>query len=270
MLKTFAKWIVTVAFIYTIISFLIVSVPKVALAAQIHDVEIQKGSTIFGDKSYSPNPIGIMKGDTIRFVNKDTVVHTATSGDGSTPSGVFDSGYLGPNKAAEVTINEIGDIPFYCQAHPTMVGLVRVSDESTTGNQNRVVTTFDGATYVVTSSSTSSAKVTQVTINPGESLVVAFDGVGVLELTLPESMIGGINSVTTNDGTALPFTQTNVTDSSTTIKLTISDGPVVIRGARVVPELSSIAALMIAISMIGFIVAVARFSRGDIGSSKCA
>ena len=212
--------------------------------AQSHEVDILKGSTTFGDKSYSPNPIQVTSGDTIVFFNSDTVLHTATSGSASVASGVFDTGYLGPNRSAEVIINGTGDIPYFCQAHPTMVGVVKVSDAPVNDKTEATVeTVYLDQTYAVTSVSTGSIKATTVTINPGLSVVVQLDGSGEVELNLPSTMIEGINSVTLADGTLIIFSKVEETDSYTRISFEVppNENPsVAIMGARVVPEFPAI------------------------------
>ncbi|HZD34572.1 MAG TPA: hypothetical protein VE130_05160 [Nitrososphaeraceae archaeon] len=49
------------------------------------EVSIVPGAANLGDKAYSPNPINIKVGDTIRWTNddtSDTPFHTVTSGTG--------------------------------------------------------------------------------------------------------------------------------------------------------------------------------------------
>lgn len=216
--------------------------------AESREVEILKGSTTLGDKSYSPSPIQVSKGDTIVFFNSDTVLHTATSGSAGVGSGVFDTGYLGPNRSAEVVINGTGDIPYFCQAHPTMVGVVQVSDTPVNGKTEAIVqAVYQDQTYSVTSVSTGSIKATTVTINPGLSVVVQLDGSGEVELNLPSEMIEGINSVTLADGTVITFTKVEETDSYTRISFEVpqnENASVTIMGARVVPEFPAILLFM--------------------------
>ncbi len=262
MIESVAKLGLITALFWTFIS--VITAPSEALAAQTHEVEILRGSTTLADKAYSPNPIEIGKGDTIRFVNMDSVLHTATSGDSATgtamPSGIFDSGFLGPNRAAEVTINEVGEIPYYCQAHPTMIGLVKVSEGIPGDDLYRVITSHDGQEYEVSGSNNYPARAKEVAIDPGVSVTVVFEGSGDAELTFPTTLIQGINSVATNDGTAVPFTKTNESDSSTTIRLTVPGGDrsIVISGTRVVPEFSAIAAFLVAGSLSAMIIVTTR------------
>ena len=217
------------------------SVPASAFA-ESHEVDIVKGSTTLGDKSYSPNPIQVANGDTIVFYNRDTVVHSATSGDSATgvASGEFDTGLLGPNRSAQVVVNGEVDIPYFCMAHPTMVGLVQVSaGPARSPTEATAQTVYQNQTFTVTSVSAESVKATNLTINPGVSVGVQLSGAGEVELNLPTEMIEGISSVTTADGTDIVFTTQEETSAYTRIKLEAPSGEnssITIMGSRVVPE----------------------------------
>jgi plastocyanin len=218
-------------------------VPATAFAETL-EVEILKGSTTLADKSFSPNPVQISNGDTIVFYNRDTVLHTATSGDGTTGSGTFDTGFLGPNRSAEVVVNGEGAIPYFCMAHPTMVGLVQVSGGPTEAETEATVeTAYQDQTFSVKSTSSESVRATNLTLNPGLSIVVQLEGSGGVELELPSGMIEGISSVTAADGTIINFTKEEESDSHTRIKLQTPEGEntsVTIVGSRVVPEFPAV------------------------------
>ena len=100
-------------------------------------VSIVPGASTLADKAFSPNPVNIKVGDTITWVNDDTLFHTVTSGSPSSSGGetgkVFDSGLSGPTalttkgKTFSHKFTEKGEFPYFCQLHPTMVGKVVVS-----------------------------------------------------------------------------------------------------------------------------------------------
>ena len=75
-----------------------------------------------GSNSYSPNPIEVNVGQTITWVNDDSVIHTATSADG-----IFDSNILQREEAFSYTFDTVGEYPYYCDLHPDMVATVRVT-----------------------------------------------------------------------------------------------------------------------------------------------
>jgi plastocyanin len=99
-------------------------------------VSIVPGASTLGDKAYSPNPVNVKVGDTVTWLNDDTQFHTVTSGSPSatgTVGKVFDSKLSGPaalttkGKTFSHKFTEKGEIPYYCQLHPTMLGKVVVS-----------------------------------------------------------------------------------------------------------------------------------------------
>ncbi|MFZ0327547.1 MAG: plastocyanin/azurin family copper-binding protein [Nitrososphaeraceae archaeon] len=105
-------------------------------AAEEKEASIVSGASTLADKAYSPNPINIKTGDTVKWKNDDTMFHTVTSGSGPNDSAKgkeFDSALSGPNalttkgKEFSHTFAKAGDFPYYCQLHPTMIGKVVVS-----------------------------------------------------------------------------------------------------------------------------------------------
>ena len=86
-------------------------------------------SGLYGDKSYSPNPITIERGQTITWYNGDTISHSVTSGlDNDANSGrIFDSEAIIPNQYFSLTFDDSGTYPYYCFYHPSMVGEVIVN-----------------------------------------------------------------------------------------------------------------------------------------------
>jgi len=81
-----------------------------------------------GDRSYSPNPIRIEKGQTITWINGDVISHTVTSGlDNDENAGkLFDSKAIIPGATYSLTSDERGTYEYYCFYHPSMVGEVIV------------------------------------------------------------------------------------------------------------------------------------------------
>ncbi len=100
------------------------------------NVSIVPGAFNEGNKAFSPNPINIKVGSTVRWTNDDTVFHTVTSGTGPADQHmgkVFDSGLSGPSalttkgKTFSYTFTTAGAYPYFCELHPTMMGKVLVS-----------------------------------------------------------------------------------------------------------------------------------------------
>ena len=83
-----------------------------AATAAEHTVEI-KGM------KFAPAELSVDAGDTVVFVNRDSAPHTATA-----TGGAFDTGRLGRNESARVTINTGGTFDYFCAVHPSMKGRI--------------------------------------------------------------------------------------------------------------------------------------------------
>ncbi|MGM0884622.1 MAG: cupredoxin domain-containing protein [Bacillota bacterium] len=88
--------------------------PSSESAGEVHVVEIVN----FG---FSPSELTIKAGDSVKFINKDAVGHSATANDDS-----FDTGMLEQDKAKEVTFSKDGEFSYYCLPHPGMKGTIVV------------------------------------------------------------------------------------------------------------------------------------------------
>lgn len=247
----------------------IISLPQAVFAAEIK-VNIQPNAASLGAKAFDPNPVEAHVGDTITWTNTDSTPHTATSGDASTatPDGTFggtpDAGgtILVKGKSESWTADKEGEFPYFCTLHPQMTGKVVVT-AATGGNggnggtgtpmDSKATATLDGKNYDVSAKSTS-AKVTEATIQSGQSVTVKFDKAGEVELTLPKDMITGVNSVMAGTQELLNGDATVNADGSSTVKFTVPEGSttVVIKGATVVPEFPMVA-LILAITMVAII-----------------
>jgi plastocyanin len=82
---------------------------------------IFQGTVDVEDYLYNPQQVQIPVGTTLSFANNGTIVHTATSQDGS-----WDTGDIGPNQTGSVTFNTGGSFIFNCTPHPWMIGKVVV------------------------------------------------------------------------------------------------------------------------------------------------
>ena len=72
---------------------------------------------IMQNTSYNPKTLTIAKGDTVTWVNKDSFDHTVTSGTPGNPSGLFDSGNIGPNGTFSYVFTSTGTFLYYCKIH---------------------------------------------------------------------------------------------------------------------------------------------------------
>lgn len=111
----------------------IVTIPKGAASPE---VDITKLSPT---QWYVPSKISINQNDSITWINKDTEIHTVTSGNGAgleslmtnkrgTKNGIFDSGIFKPGENWTHMFEKAGTFAYFCTVHPWMEGTVVVKN----------------------------------------------------------------------------------------------------------------------------------------------
>jgi nitrite reductase (NO-forming) len=82
------------------------------------------------DTAYLPAEIRVEIGDTVTWINDDTVIHTVTSGTSTgvvtTADDLFGSGPMAPGDSFSHTFTEAGTFDYFCTPHPWMTGTVVV------------------------------------------------------------------------------------------------------------------------------------------------
>ncbi len=134
-MKMFKKPVFVTASLLAILSAVaITSSGNLSVFAQSPDVQVSivPGASTLAEKGWSPNPVEVSVGQKIVWTNNDSVQHTVTSGSPGSPDvgQVFDSGLtklLNKGETFEWTATTAGEIPYFCQLHPTQVGSVVVS-----------------------------------------------------------------------------------------------------------------------------------------------
>jgi len=94
-------------------------------------VSMVAGSSVPGCEElecFSPTTITIVTGESVTWVNDDTMMHFATSGIAPTPDGIFDSGMVNAGESWSYTFDEPGTYDYYCMVHAWMVGTVIVDE----------------------------------------------------------------------------------------------------------------------------------------------
>ncbi|MEK7265287.1 MAG: cupredoxin family copper-binding protein [Pseudomonadota bacterium] len=79
-------------------------------AAETHVVEIS-------NMAFSPSELHVAVGDTVTWINRDLVPHTATADDGA-----FDSGSLKTGDSWSYVVKDAGETAYSCSFHPAMTG----------------------------------------------------------------------------------------------------------------------------------------------------
>jgi plastocyanin len=68
-------------------------------------------------KTFSESAVTLKKGDSLMFVNDDTIHHNILS---TTPGSEFNLGSQAPGASAAITFNKSGEIDVLCAIHPRM------------------------------------------------------------------------------------------------------------------------------------------------------
>lgn len=77
--------------------------------------------------AFVPSTLTISKGTTIKWTNKDSFNHTASSGTPSSPNSLFDSGNMGKDQTFSFKFDSVGTFHFYCKIHSQMMqGVITV------------------------------------------------------------------------------------------------------------------------------------------------
>jgi phosphate transport system permease protein/phosphate transport system substrate-binding protein len=130
------------------------------------------------------------------------------------------------------------------------------------GEESLASATLGDNSYEITSMSAENS-ITGAQIAEGESVTLMFDGPGEVQVTLPRNMISGNLLV---NGEAAEVVSED--DQLTTISVMVPEGgEVEVMGTFVVPEFGVIAALVLAVSIVG-VIAYARFAKFGIGPGQ--
>jgi plastocyanin len=73
------------------------------------------------ESTFAPNRLELKVGETVTFVDKDEIAHTATA------EGTFDSGTLRQGARFDFTATKAGTLNYVCVFHPGMTGTIDVT-----------------------------------------------------------------------------------------------------------------------------------------------
>src|SRR3990172_11116042 len=253
------------------------------------DVSVIAGSATPGceetNSCFDPAEAIIDVGGEVTWTNDDTAAHTVTSGDlANDPDNVgteFDSSLFGPGKTFSQTFEEAGTFPYFCMVHPWMKAVVTVQAE--TMEEEEEETQEEEETYANAMSSDGSVNVEIESIIPaaGEemSIHVTFtdaDGNQIQHVNYDINAMQDGTQVLSGEGAhehegeGMHTTDALSSDSPVDIEVTIlgiglpddeanwtgPQGDAV--SLQVVPEFGTIAALVLAISIVSIIAVTAK------------
>ncbi|MGY4256343.1 plastocyanin [Bradyrhizobium sp. USDA 4516] len=89
-----------------------------AMAVPAHAATIQ---IVMENLVISPAEVSAKVGDTIEWVNKDVLAHTATAKNGD-----FDV-TIAPKKTVESVLTKAGTVDYYCRYHPNMKAVLTIA-----------------------------------------------------------------------------------------------------------------------------------------------
>jgi plastocyanin len=89
-------------------------------SASAHGATIR---VVIQNMEFAPVTITAQVGDTIEWVNKDVLLHSATD-----KAGAFDL-VIAPGKTARQVLDTAGTFNFYCKYHPNMKGTITVAEK---------------------------------------------------------------------------------------------------------------------------------------------
>src|SRR5438093_6051159 len=89
-----------------------------AMAVPAHAATIQ---IVMENLVFSPAETSAKSGDTIEWINKDVLAHTATA-----PNGDFDV-TIPPKKTVTSVLKKAGTVEYYCRFHPNMKAVLTIA-----------------------------------------------------------------------------------------------------------------------------------------------
>ncbi|GAA4496782.1 cupredoxin domain-containing protein [Gluconacetobacter tumulicola] len=112
----------TVMAVATLLAATPAAIPATAAAPAVPaHVGGHEYTVVIDDMDFGQTPDNAKVGDTIVWVNRDSVMHSVTARDHS-----FDI-RLGPGQSAKMPLSSSGRIAFFCLFHPSMRGVLNVA-----------------------------------------------------------------------------------------------------------------------------------------------
>ncbi len=281
-----SKSIGSLFLVLTLIAVVVAIAPSALADHAKVSVSVPAGSSVVGceetNSCFIPYEAIVDVGGEVTWTNDDTAAHTVTSGDikGEGPDGIFDSSLFGPGKTFSHTFTDAGTFKYFCMVHPWMEGIVTVQ-AAMMEEEEEVME--EEETYASAMSSDGSVNVNIESSVPtaGEamSIEVTFtdaDGNAISHINYDISamqdgaQVLSPSSAHEHQGEGMHTTDALASDSPVDVQVTILGiglpgeeaswtGPIGdVVSLQVVPEFGTIAALVLAISIVSIIAVTAK------------
>lgn len=83
--------------------------------------KVMEKTVTIQNMAFEPATLTVKAGDSVTWINKDTVDHTATADDNT-----FDTGTLAQGQSKPVTFDKAGTFSYHCAIHPNMKATIIV------------------------------------------------------------------------------------------------------------------------------------------------
>jgi len=281
-----SKSIGSLLVVLTLVAAIVAIAPSVFADHAKVDVSIPAGTSTPGceetNSCWDPAEAIIDVGGEVTWNNADTAAHTVTSGNPTDgPDGTFDSSLFGPGKTFTHKFEEAGTFNYFCMVHPWMLGVVTVEGEEMEEGEDGMMESEETYASAMSSDGSMNVEIESDIPTADEELAISVSFTDA-DGNIVEHVNYDISA--TQDGTeilsesaahAMSEPGTHITDalasdSPVDVQVTILGigfpgeeanwtGPVGdVVSLQVVPEFGTIAALVLAISIVSIIAVTAK------------
>jgi len=272
--------------VLTLIAAIVAITPSAFADHAKVDVSVPAGTSTPGceetNACFDPAEAIIDVGGEVTWTNDDTAAHTVTSGnptDGQ--DGTFDSSLFGPSKTFTHKFEEAGTFNYFCMVHPWMLGVVTVQGETMEEGEDEMMESEETYASAMSSDGSMNVEIESGIPTAGEELAISVsftdaDGNIVehvnydISATQDEIEVLSESVAHAMSEPGMHVTESLTSDSPVDVQVTIlgigfpgdeaswigPQGDVV--SLQVVPEFGTIAALVLAISVVSIIAVTAK------------
>ena len=102
------------------------AVPDANQTVQVNE-NLTNYSVLISNFAFEPQDLNVTPNSSVTWTNDDTARHDIVTDTGATSE--FKSSLLNKGEMFTFNFTQAGDYPYHCGAHPSMVGIIRVSPQ---------------------------------------------------------------------------------------------------------------------------------------------